>query len=386
MKPAVAHFLRKYSQLKASFIKNQVENHKNFTPVVIYKIVVHKTEGGFAAINEIKYPTLVLSENENLLAKLKFKFLKLISNMDVISIKQFLVDHNVKVLHFHFGTDAGIYFPLLKKIKIPSVVSFYGYDCSSFVKYLGGYGKIYLRRRVFPHVTKVLAMSPAMKNDLIKIGCPENKIIVHHHGNDVNKFFFQRNYEVKDRPVKFLILSALTPTKGHIFILESMQSLISRNKNISLTIVGDGPLRKNIEEKIAENHLEPFVNLESSVVYSSDEHFQYLKTHDIFIHPCTIDHEGSIEGIPGAIVEAMASGFPVISTFHGGIPYIIENKKSGLLVKEFDHDALADAMLKLSDDQSLRTKLGLAGQAFAIEQLNLSKREEELEKIYQSFY
>jgi colanic acid/amylovoran biosynthesis glycosyltransferase len=382
MKLTVAHFIRKHSQLQSTFIKNQVESHFKFSPVVLYKLSLHKIPGGFAELDSSQIPTLGLSANENKISRLKFKILKLISNKDINCINDFIKKHDVKVLHFHYGTDAGIFKPFLKSNKIPSLVSFYGYDCSGFPRKLGGFGKLYLQKRVFPFTTKVLAMSPDMKKDLISLGCPEEKIIVHHHGNDIKRFFFNRDYKIKTETVNFLILSGLTCQKGHFFLLKSFTEAHKKNNNIRLTIVGGGPLKLKIANYISDNNLSGYVRFESSVVYLSKKHLDYLKNNDIFIHPSITDISGDKEGIPGAIIEAMASGLPVISTYHAGIPYIIENRKTGLLVNEYDYNALTEAILELASNEFLRKQLGQAGQKFVQEELDLLKKEEELENIY----
>jgi colanic acid/amylovoran biosynthesis glycosyltransferase len=382
MKTSVAHFLRKYSQLKASFIKNQIEHHVEYSPVAIYKLVEHKTSGGFAEVENSALPKLELSKSKNFFSRYWFKILKLINKNDVEEIGKFIEEHKVRLLHFHYGTDTGIYLPFLKKNKLPTIVSFYGYDCSSFPKYLFGYGKKYLQNRVFPYATKILAMSPDMKNDLLKIGCPPEKIIVHHHGNDVKRFYLERNYINEKATVNFLIISELVTKKGHLFLMESFKKAHEKNPNIMLTIIGDGVCKEKILNYISSQKLADFIRFEGSVVYKSEKHLDYLKNHDVFVHPSITDTKGDKEGIPGAIIEAMASGLPVISTFHGGIPYIIKSDERGLLVNENDTSALTEAILKLAESESLREKFGKAGQNFAIKELDILIREKELEKVY----
>ena len=381
MKTNVVHFLRKYSQLKASFIKNQVENHIRFSPFLIYKFKLHKREGGFADIkSEVK--NLNLSLNNSFSDKIRFKILKTIGNDDVKLINDYIRINDIKLLHFHYGTDAGIYYPFLKTATLPSVVSFYGYDCSGFPNFMGGYGKRYLNRRVFPYVTKVLAMSPDMKADLVKIGCPDDKIIIHHHGNDIEGFYLERDYSKTQDLCRFLIISGLTPQKGHLFLLKSFKEALKKNSHIRLTIVGGGELHDKINNYIKSNDLSSYVSFDPSVVYNSEKHLEYLKSHDVFIHPSVTDMNGDKEGIPGAIIEAMSSGLPVISTYHAGIPCIIKNGESGVLVNEFDYEKLSGVILEMAGNRILQERYGKAGQQFAINELDLHKKEEELEEIY----
>lgn len=380
MKRKVCHFIRKDTHTRSSFIQNQFSNHVRYTPFIVSKVASGKDDGGFAAFDDEEIQWLDLSRYEDFLSKVRFKSLRTISKNDRSIINDFINKHKIQVLHFHFGTDAGIYSPFLSQIKIPSVVSFYGYDCSSFPNTLFGYGATYLRRRVFPHVTKVLAMSPDMKKDLINVGCPESKIIVHYHGAKVERFYTTRRYEHKDE-IQFLIVSGLYEQKGHLFLLEAFKEAYVHNQKIKLTIVGDGPLKESITEYIRKFNMH-YVSYVGKVTYGSEEHLAYLKKADVFIHPSVTDSNGDKEGIPGAIVEAMASGLPVISTFHAGIPYVIENDKSGALVKELDVQALKSQILRLAASVDDRERMGREGQKYAMANLNLKNKENDLENIY----
>ena len=128
MSKTVAHFIRKSTQLKASFIQNQILNHINYKPVVIFKYESYKDDGGFAEFDNDNIPILNLWDEKAFKSKWFYKYPKLITWEDVKKINEFLGKHKVSIIHFHYGTDAGIYFPFLRENKIVSVVSFYGYD------------------------------------------------------------------------------------------------------------------------------------------------------------------------------------------------------------------------------------------------------------------
>jgi len=377
----VTHFIRKSTQLKASFIQNQILNHLNYTPSVVYKNRTEKDDGGFGEFNNTDIDILNLNEYPCIYSKLKYEFLKLITLKDKERIIEFTKDSDI--LHFHYGTDAGIYLPLLININKPKVISFYGYDSSGFPKRFFGYGKYYLQKRVFRYADKVFAMSPDMKKDLVCIGCPENKIIVHYYGSDTSKFYEKHNYKKTDK-VNFIIISGLEPQKGHKFLLEAFSNAWEINNNIKLIIVGKGALRNEIKKQIREENMTSFVSLKESTVYASKEHKQYFKNSDVFIHPSVTDINGDKEGIPGAIIEAMSAGLPVISTYHAGIPNIIKNNKTGFLVNEWDVENLKEKILLVANNYNLRKEIGEAGQEYATNNLDLKNKEKELENIYQS--
>jgi len=384
MRRIVAHFIRKESQLKASFIQNQITNHIQFQPIIIYRYKSKKNDGGFAEFSLNDTPTLDLSEGK--LFDINFRYLKKISAQDGDKVKYFLKKNNAAVLHFHYGSDTCIYTDVLKNSGIPSVVSFYGYDASSFNSFLFGYGGYLLRNRLFPLVDKVFAMSPDMKKDLIKAGCPEAKIIIHYYGTDVNLFKDLTPVYTRKEKITLLILASLVPQKGHLFLLKAFVQLVNNGcNNIILRIVGSGELENQLKNFVNRNSLQNYVKFIGACKYGSQEMLNELQNADIFVHPSVIAENGDKEGIPGTIVEAMSAGLPVISTYHAGIPFIIKNNESGLLISEGHTNALADAIKKLATNINLRAKLGQNARRFALENLDLLTKEKELENIYDSF-
>lgn len=110
---------------------------------------------------------------------------------------------------------------------------------------------------------------------------------------------------------------------------------------------------------------------------------KYYHNADIYLQP-SVTANGEKEGIPGTLIEAMASGLRVISTFHAGIPYIIENEVNGLLVKENDINGIAVSILRLVNDEKLRENLGNNTTIKASKELDLVEKTKELENIYSS--
>lgn len=383
VKKKVLHFVRKNTQLKASFIYNQIANQQIFEPLIAFRIKNdNEYNGGFADIDLQKNKYLDLSQNEDNWDKLLFKSIKYLSKKHERKILDFIDQEKIDVCHFHYGTDCGIYYPLLKQLKIPSIVSFYGYDCSSFPKYMHGFGRKYLRERVFDDISVVLAMSPDMKKDLIAAGCVEEKIIVHYHGADCGRFYHQHAYQVNEK-VNLLVLASLVPQKGHLFLLKSLNQLVIKGFNkFHLRIIGTGEMELELKRFVKTKVLSDYVTFVGPLKYASTEMMNEYKNADIFIHPSVIAKNNDKEGIPGTLVEAMSSGIPIISTYHAGIPYIIENNKTGILVKEWDIEELEKEIVNLIEDKDLRERIGKAGQQFAIKNLDLILKEKELEEIY----
>ena len=326
------------------------------------------------------YKSYYLNWNETILDKFFWKLFLKPSKRKSDILLQLLRKENPDIIHIHYGSDAAIYLPTIKKSNIPSLVSFYGYDCTGFPKYYLGLGKILLKNRVFLNASMITAMSRDMKKDIINLGCVSDKILVHYHGIITKSFNLERDYQ-SDPQVSLLIISSFSAQKGHIFLLKAFQNAFNKNKNLHLTIVGNGIEKKSIEKFINDKSIQNVV-LKESVKYSSAEHLDYLSKADIFIHPSITDPFGNKEGIPGSIVEAMSTGIPVISTFHAGIPEIVDHLKTGYLVKENDIEKLSEAILTLANQPELRETLGKNAKKYALTQLDILLKEDELERIY----
>jgi len=378
----VLHIIRKSSQLRATFINNQIINHIRYNPFIVFKEFSSKLyDGGYSDFDFNKYKILQLNEKGK--KSFAYKYLKRISDSEIEKILNFIKENRIKILHFHYGTDAGLYYKLMKQSGLPSVISFYGYESSSFPGMFMGYGKYFLNKRVFPYATKIFAMSKEMKKDCIELGCDENKIIVHYHGVNGDIYYYpEREYCEKNKMI-LLNVSSLVEPKGHIFLFKAIKELVNRNiRNFELRLIGTGDIEIMLKNFVKENKLSEYITFVGVLKAHSDDILSEYKNADIFVHPSVIPKNGDKEGIPGTIVEAMFSGLPVISTYIGGIPYIIENEKTGLLNKEWDVEKLAENILKLMNSVKLREQIGRSGQIYAKENLDLKIKEANLENIY----
>ena len=130
------------------------------------------------------------------------------------------------------------------------------------------------------------------------------------------------------------------------------------------------------------NQLSKHVHFLGALDHLSGAFMREYRNADVFVHPSVVSETNEKEAIPGAIVEAMATGLPVISTHHAGIPYVIQNGETGLLIDEWDVAALAHSIVGLAEDVNLRQRIGLRARKCAIEKLDLQQKQTELENIY----
>lgn len=376
-KTKVAHLARKFLPPTASFIYNQIVRHEAYDPLIVY---CEETPSVFKDKLEKEYPRYQAVHGP--IGNSMYKYLRMLSPADKVKLEHYIRQSGAALAHIHYGVDALVYADTLKRLDIPVLISFYGYDCTSFPNRWRGYGKRWLQQLFRnPAITAYTAMSPDMKEDLVRLGCPEDKIIVHYHGSDTKPFFQERKYPNK-KDIRLLIICSLTEKKGHLFLLKALQQASARtDKNLHLDIAGDGELREVIEDFIRQENIKN-VKLHGLVAYGSEEHHALLNEADIFVHPSITTARGEKEGIPGALIEARSSGLPVIATYHAGIPFIVEHGETGMLAQENRVDELAEHIVTLANSRELRQKIGEQGQAYTLEHLDVAEKEKDLEKIY----
>ncbi|MCX6284647.1 MAG: glycosyltransferase [Bacteroidetes bacterium] len=376
--PTVVHMIRNFLPPMTSFVRNQVMHHLRYDQEVIF---TEKNESPLYHEISSKYPAW--SPIGSKLGQWLCDHLLLFTADDRKRLIAKLRETKPGLAHIHYGVEAVLFAPVLKAPGIPALVSFYGHDCTAFPSRAFGLGQYLLRKNVFnnPAVRVITAMSPDMEKDLLALGCPPGKIRVHYHGIDTNRFSRPREYREQGE-ITFLIISMLDPKKGHDVLIRAFARAVTETQvPIKLLIYGKGELESEIRHQVSDTGLDQ-IRFMGPLQFGSEEHISSLYTADVFVHPSRRSASGEKEGIPGAIVEAMASGLPVLSTFHAGIPYIIKDKVTGLLVRENDTDELSNAIVLLAQDASLRKSLGRAAREYSVDVLDIRKKELELEKLY----
>jgi glycosyltransferase involved in cell wall biosynthesis len=170
--------------------------------------------------------------------------------------------------------------------------------------------------------------------------------------------FCQRESHKADLP-HILSVGRLVEKKGLPCLVEACAQLRDWGVDFACTIVGDGPQRSALERLIAVRGLQDVVELAGGL--PQEELRDLWQMARVFVLPCTITRNGNRDGIPVALMEAMASGVPVISTAVSGIPELVESGVTGLLVPPDDAEALSQAISRLLADPGLATRLARAG-------------------------
>jgi len=178
--------------------------------------------------------------------------------------------------------------------------------------------------------------------------------------------------DAKKKHVILLHIGRFAPQKNHILLVEAFAMALKEYPAMRLWLVGDGLLRDQVETLVKEKGLErnvTFLGIREDVP-------KLLSEADVFLLP------SEWEGVPLTVLEAMAAGKPVIATAVGGVPELVKDGVSGILVPSRNHGALAKAILCLAKDPDLRQRMGKAGQQRAIEHFDISRTAKGYEALY----
>lgn len=250
-----------------------------------------------------------------------------------------LKDDPPDVLHAHFGPIGCQYLPLAEQLGRPLVCSFYGYDYESVPFQKPAYRALY--QHLFEKAALITALGPCGRAALESQGCPPEKIAVVYMGIDPEAFPFALR---KKRPGTLHLLQVATfnAKKGHLDTLEALRQLRDRCPSLRLTLAGeqeDVKLVAAIRAFIRQHHLEDRVQWLDFV--SHKDLPKLMAEADLFVHPSKYTPQRNSEGMPAVILEAQATGLPVVSTLHFDIPTAVRHGETGLLSPENDPIALA---------------------------------------------
>ncbi len=272
-----------------------------------------------------------------------------LSAREVDEILDAVKQQKTDILHVYFGSVAAQLLPVLRKVSCPVIVSFHGADAGVDTQ-----NQAYREAlcEVFRLAGLVLGRSDSLLKRLQELGCETAKLRINPTGIPMDAFSFQqRCVPPGDGNWNFLQVCRLVEKKGLPTALRAFTEVSRVHSSAQFHIAGDGPMRLELETLAGELgildsvHFHGFINQEQLMQLAGESH--------IFFHPSQMGADGNREGIPNAMLEAMATGLPVVATRHGGIPEAVKDGESGFLVDEGDIQGLAEAALNLMADSSL---------------------------------
>ncbi len=283
------------------------------------------------------------------------------------------------IIHCQFGIYGlkAMSFRNLGALKGKLITSFRGHDISRYLKECGNdvYNELFETGDFF------LTNSEYFKRRLIELGCAPKKVRVHWSAIDCTRFAFSPRRPHPDGRIRIATTGRLVEKKGIEYSIRAVAKLAKVNQNIEYNIIGDGPLKEDLQQLIQKLDVSDTVKLLGWK--QQQEIVEILNNSHIFVASCVTGNDGNEEGIPNVLKEAMAMGLPVIGTLHAGIPELIEDGISGFLVPERDVDAIAEKLSYLIEHPQVWTEMGRAGRARVEADYDMNKLNDELVEIYQ---
>tara|TARA_R110001583_G_scaffold73469_1_gene204402 strand:+ start:2931 stop:4178 length:1248 start_codon:yes stop_codon:yes gene_type:complete len=249
----------------------------------------------------------------------------------------------------HFGS-AGAFAAKLHKLGILKgklIPVFHGSDISKKSN-LKRYEKEY--QRLFDVSWKVISISDKWKHKLIELGCAESKILVNRMGIDLEKFRRKTELKAIADPMKIITICRFVEKKGIEYAIQAMKILTSNKFNFEYTLIGNGPLIDSLKIQVTNLDLQDKVKFLG--FRPQEEIRELLEDSDVFLLPSITAEDGDMEGIPVALMESMALSVLTLSTYHSGIPELIDNEVNGYLVQEKDPEKIAETLVKIISSKS----------------------------------
>ena len=278
------------------------------------------------------------------------------------------------IIHAHFGFDGYRMYGVAEQTNTPLVVSFYGSDVSRLPTEFD-WPRRYKNLASSAH--GFIAASNLMKSQLVNLGFPKEKIAVVRFGINIDEFNFKPAFNPNQR---FMMVGRMVEKKGFRYALQAINILAKKDLQVSIDLYGDGPLRQDLEQLAKELDIADRVHFHGYV--SNKKIRKELQKHSILLAPSVTASDDDKEGLPNTILEAMASGIPVVASRHAAIPEAITDGETGLLVPEKEPKAIALALSKLLKQQVNVDQLRLNARKFIEQNHSIDQLVDKTEKFY----
>jgi glycosyltransferase involved in cell wall biosynthesis len=290
-----------------------------------------------------------------------------------IFLKTLQYAKRIDLLHIHW---IPISIPVLivsRLIRKPTVMTVHGSDVypQGFLKPLSSF----LLRKT----DRVICVSRSLREKVVELGVPLERVWIVPNGVEVGVERlreFEESSEPRLQDLQLLWIGRMSEEKGLIDLLKGMKMIIRDFPKVSLILVGDGPLRRELEEKSRFLKIQDYIHFVGERPHG--EIREFLRGSSLFVLPSLS------EGLPTVLLEAMAFEKAVVATRVGGIPEIVQERKTGLLVPPSSPELLAKAVIHLLGNDRMRTQFGREGKQYVEVHFTWEKSAREIVKIYNS--
>lgn len=367
MQKKVLVFRSDYLPVSETFISDHLRSLARYLPLVV-------CERDMPAKHRVAVIPQAIAQGW--LQKKLFKYFGISSVFNKIIVKE-----QPDIVHAHFLTDAAKILPLMERTKIPFVVTAHGYDATMYDEHLKTFteGRLLLERRtrLIKRVDKIICVSEFIKEELKLKGYPAEKLVVAYLGVDLT-MLPPRNV-APDKTKGILTVGRLVEKKGTRYLIEAYARLPAALRMAhQLQIIGDGPLRAELELLARSLNVSPlFLGAQPRATV-----IEHLKSASLFVLPSIRADNGDAEGMPIAIMEALATGVPICIFDDQPMAPLLKVKNAGLLASPRDANHLSVQIEGLLSDPHRASQVASDGQQLAKECFDLFANTKNLESIY----
>jgi colanic acid/amylovoran biosynthesis glycosyltransferase len=297
--------------------------------------------------------------------------------------QRLLKGHRPSLIHAHFGIEGVYALPLTRRLQIPLVTTFHGFDAT-----LATYALLcspawahypLFRRKLAREGDLFLCASAFIRDRVLALGFPEARTRTHYIGVDCRTI--RPRDPAEEEPV-ILHVARLVEVKGTRHLLRAFASLARRHGGVQLVILGDGPLLRSLQALATTLEVRDRVRFLGALPHA--QVLAWMRKAAMLVLPGVRTATGRTEGLGLVLLEAAATGVAVIGSRVGGIPEAVVDGRTGFLVPERDEGALAECLSKLLDDPALRHRMGAQGRALAEQRFDIHQQTAALETLYDS--
>jgi colanic acid/amylovoran biosynthesis glycosyltransferase len=283
------------------------------------------------------------------------------------------------LVHAHFGPDGLRALPLSRQLRLPLIVTFHGSDATALNPRRNeapyGHRRYLTHRDVLQRGASLfLAVSDFIRGKLLEQDVPPEKVIVHYIGVDTRLF---SPTGVDTEPV-VVFVGRLSERKGPNYLIQAMAEVQREYPEVELVLIGDGPLRKNLEQQ-ARASLRKYRFLGAQPPETIRE---WMDRASVFAASSVRIDSGEEEAFGMVFAEAQAMQKPVVAFASGGVVEAVEHAQTGFLAPERDWRKMAEYLALLLRDRDLQRRFGIAGRQRVLRLFDLEKQTSVLEKIY----
>jgi colanic acid/amylovoran biosynthesis glycosyltransferase len=353
MKPTVASYCTTFLKPEMRHIYRQVSALEHWQTVIVCK---ERQSEAMYPMDEIDVVPPVRS---NFIRRFWLKYIlrepPIVYRGEYRALEHILQQRRAEVMHVYFGHTGVHLLPFIRRWSQPTLVSFHGMDVQTRADRPGYESQL---RELLQTVPLVLVRSESLRERVQALGCPEEKIRLNRTGIPLEAFPLRQRPRPADGAWHFVQACRLIEKKGLDVTLRAFASFYQKYPQSRLTIAGEGPLLSSLQQLVGELSLGSAVTL-AGFLAQDELRALYHEAH-AFVHPSQLTADQNQEGIPNSMLEAMATGLPVLATYHGGIPEAVDHDRTGLLVPERDLSGLTASFFRLTEADGLWESLSAA--------------------------